>query len=105
MAEEDRSRVSDNPLGSRYELRLADAVVGFLVYEVQADTAVLLHAEVEAAYEGRGLGSRLVAGALDDLRARGLSVVPVCPFVTSYLRRHPEYADLVARERVLGAGA
>jgi predicted GNAT family acetyltransferase len=45
--------------------------------------------------EGRGLGSRLVAGALDDIRARGLRAVPLCPFAAAYARRHPEYADLV----------
>jgi uncharacterized protein len=39
-----------------------------------------------------------VRGALDDMRARGLKVAPVCPFVAAYIRRHPEYADLVGRE-------
>jgi predicted GNAT family acetyltransferase len=47
--------------------------------------------------ENKGLGARLVAGALDDIRARGLRVVPFCPFVRAYIRRHPEYADLVVR--------
>jgi len=48
--------------------------------------------------EGRGLAARLVAGALDDIRARGLHVVPICPFVSSYISRHPDYGDLVARK-------
>jgi predicted GNAT family acetyltransferase len=42
-----------------------------------------------------------VADALDDIRSRGLKVVPLCPFVAAYIRRHPEYEDLVARERSL----
>jgi predicted GNAT family acetyltransferase len=46
----------------------------------------------------RGLGSALVAGALDDARARGLRVVPICPFVDAYIRRHPDYADLVVTD-------
>jgi predicted GNAT family acetyltransferase len=62
---------------------------------------VLVHTEVAASAEGHGLGSRLVAGALDDIRARGLRLVPVCPFVTAYLRRHPEQQDLVGRNRVV----
>jgi predicted GNAT family acetyltransferase len=54
-----------------------------------------LHTEVDPTVQRRGLGSALVAGALDDARARGLAVVPLCPFVDAYIRRHPEYADLV----------
>ena len=98
MAEEDGFRVIDNPSRSRYELRLGEALAGFIAYQAEADALVLVHAEVDPAFEGRGLGSRLVAGALDDIRARGLAVVPVCSFVASYLRRHPEYADVLARE-------
>jgi predicted GNAT family acetyltransferase len=47
------------------------------------------------------LGSLLLAGALDDLRARGLKLVPLCPFVASYIRRHPEQADLIVRDPML----
>ena len=49
-------------------------------------------------FEGHGVGSRLVQGALDDLRARGLAVVPLCPFVAGFIDRHPEYADLVTTD-------
>jgi predicted GNAT family acetyltransferase len=56
---------------------------------------VLVHTEVAPSAEGAGVGSRLVRGALDDVRARGLRVAPLCPFVREYIRRHPEYADLV----------
>ena len=62
---------------------------------------VLVHTEVAPAVEGRGVGSRLVSAALDDIRARGLRLVPICPFVRAYLGRHPEYADLLARPRVV----
>jgi predicted GNAT family acetyltransferase len=52
-----------------------------------------VHTEVSPTVEGEGLGSRLVSGALDDIRARGLEVVPLCPVAAAYIRRHPEYAD------------
>jgi hypothetical protein len=87
--------VRDNPQENRYELVLGDAVVGTTIYRQRPDALVLLHTEVSEALEGQGLGAQLVAGALDDIRARGLKLVPLCPFVSAYLRRHPEYADLV----------
>ncbi len=59
---------------------------------------VLVHTEVAPTEEGQGTGSRLVRDALDDIRARGLRVAPVCPFVAAYLRRHPEQRDLVLRD-------
>jgi predicted GNAT family acetyltransferase len=89
--------VQDNPGESRYELLLDEHVVGEVLYRSAPDHVVLLHTEVLPSLEGRGLGARLVVGALDDIRARGLHVVPFCPFVRAYIRRHPEYADLVVR--------
>jgi predicted GNAT family acetyltransferase len=88
--------VQDNPGESRYELLLDQRVVGEILYRLTPDHIVLLHTEVLPSLEGRGLGTRLVVGALDDIRARGLHV-PFCPFVRAYIRRHPEYADLVVR--------
>jgi predicted GNAT family acetyltransferase len=87
--------VLDNPKASRYELVLDDRVVGKIVYGLRPDGIVLLHTEVSDELKGQGLGAQLVAGALDDIRARGVHVVPLCPYVAAYLRRHPEYADLV----------
>jgi uncharacterized protein len=89
--------VQDNPGESRYELLLDGQVVGGILYRPAQDHVVLLHTEVVPSHEGKGLGARLVSGALDDIRARGLHVVPFCPFVRAYIRRHPEYADLVVR--------
>ena len=89
--------VQDNPSELRYELLLDDQVVGEILYRLAPDAVVLLHTEVLPSLEGKGLGAQLVAGALDDIRARGLHVVAVCPFVRAYIRRHPDYADLVVR--------
>ena len=89
--------VRDNPAKRRYELLFGDELVGEILYRVKPGTVVLLHTEVDASVEGSGLGGRLVADALDDIRSRGLTVVPLCPFVAAYIRRHPEYDDLVVR--------
>jgi predicted GNAT family acetyltransferase len=86
--------VGDNPEKSRYELVDGDEVVGEILYRRYPDRIVLVHTEVPAELEGKGLASRLVAGVLDDVRAQGLRVVPVCPFVRAYLRSHPEYAEV-----------
>jgi uncharacterized protein len=91
-------RVVDNPRERRYELWLGETRAGFINYLSEPGTILLVHTEVDPAFEGQGLGARLVAGALDDLRARGLKLIPLCPFVRAYLRRHPEDADLVVSD-------
>src|SRR5581483_6489036 len=80
--------VADDPAADR-------ARVGFLSYRLDADEIALLHAEVQPAVERRGLGSELVAFALNDARARGLSVLPYCPFVRAYIQSHSQYRALV----------
>ena len=64
-------------------------------YQREGDTIVFTHTGVPPALEGRGIGSRLVRGALDDVRDQGLRVVPQCPFVRAFIAKHPEYRDLV----------
>jgi predicted GNAT family acetyltransferase len=92
--------VRDDPEAGRYELGDGDRVLGVAAYERRGDTVVFTHTEVDPDAGESGLGGRLVRGALDDVRARGGSVVPLCPFVRGWIERHPEYADLVAdRER------
>jgi predicted GNAT family acetyltransferase len=90
--------VRDNPAELRYELLLDNKVVGEIRYRRAPGAVALVHTEVLPSLEGGGFGARLVAGALDDIRTRGLRVVPICPFVRSYIRRHPDYADLVVRD-------
>jgi predicted GNAT family acetyltransferase len=87
--------VSDNRQELRYELRVDGRLAASIAYRLEPGVVVLVHTDVEPSFEGRGLGSRLVKAALDDIRARGLSMTPLCPFVALYLRRHPEHADLV----------
>ena len=90
--------VRDNPAELRYELLDGDAVVGEIRYRLEPGTVALVHTEVEPSYEGTGAAGRLVEEALRDLRERGLGVIPVCPYVRAWLRRHPEYAELVAAD-------
>ena len=89
--------VIDNSEKSRYEGRLGSHVVGYILYDAQPGSIRLVHTEVDPTHEGRGVGSTLAAAALEDIRRRGLSVVPICPFVRAYIEGHPEYGDLVAR--------
>jgi uncharacterized protein len=89
--------VEDNPARSRYEIRLDGEVAGAIYYRLEGDVILLDHTEVEDRFEGRGLGSQLARGTLDDLRSRGLGVLPHCGFVRSYISRHDEYLDLVPR--------
>ena len=88
--------VHDNTERRRYEARIGTKVVGVIYYRARPGRMTLIHTEVDPAFEGKGVGSRLVTGSLEDIRRRGLSLVPVCPFVRAYLSRHPEQADLVA---------
>ncbi len=88
------SEVRDNPATSRFEMASGDAVA-FVEYMRAGDRIVLIHTEVPEALSGRGVGSKLVRGALDAVRAEGLKVVPRCEFVAAYFDRHPEYRDLL----------
>jgi uncharacterized protein len=87
---ETATRVVDNPEARRYELYVADELAGEIAYSHRDGRITLIHTEVADAFEGQGLGSRLVSGALKDIRSRGLELVPMCPFVRSYLARHPD---------------
>lgn len=89
-------RVVDNPPESRYEAWLDGRVVGVSVYEFADDRIVFLHTEVDASVKGLGIGSRLARGALDDVRRRSLKLVVKCPFIAAWLKRHRDYADLLA---------
>jgi hypothetical protein len=90
--------VRDVPAASRYEARIGDALAGFLDYRLEAGRVVLVHTEVDDEFEGHGIGTRLTEVALDAAADAGLVVVPECPFVRTYLARHPERLDLVDEE-------
>jgi predicted GNAT family acetyltransferase len=96
--------VADSPQQHRYEIRVDGDVAGFTAYRSRPHVIEFTHTEVEPRFEGQGLGSRLVGGALDDARARGLAVLPFCPFVRSFIARHDDYVELVPQDRRGGFG-
>jgi uncharacterized protein len=88
--------VTDNPDRNRYEARTGDGdVAGVVGYQKSSELIVFTHTNVEDRYEGQGIGSKLATGALEGARAQNLPVLALCPFIKSYIERHPEYADLV----------
>jgi hypothetical protein len=86
--------VVDNQGAHRFEAQLPGGTA-FANYRLTDGAIVFTHTEVPAALEGHGVGNTLVRFALDSARARGLTVVPLCPFVAAFIRRHAEYADLI----------
>lgn len=81
----------------RYELVSEDGeLIGLIDYRLTGSVIDLFHAETNPAHGGKGYGSQLVEGALQDIRSRGgLTVRPSCSFVADFFRKHPEYADLL----------
>ena len=69
--------------------------MGWSEYLPAGESVIVAHTEIDERREGEGLGSELVRGALDAVRASGKTVIPSCPFTAAYIQRHPEYVDLV----------
>ncbi|HEV2443952.1 MAG TPA: GNAT family N-acetyltransferase [Steroidobacteraceae bacterium] len=90
--------VRDDSARQRYELEV-EGGLAFIDYVRDGRNVVMTHAEVPFARRGGGIGSELVKGALALVRERGGKVVPLCPFVAQYIRRHPETRDLLADPR------
>jgi len=95
MDADDTPVVTDQPGDSRYELRVGGELAGFLMYRLHGQRINLIHTEVDSRFQGAGLAARLARFSLDDARKRNLTVVPTCPYVRSWIGRHPEYQDLV----------
>ena len=89
-------RITDNPADSRFEAFVDDELAGFVTYKRQPGEITFVHTEVFSKWEGKGVGSAIARGVLDDARANALKVVPRCPFIKGYIDRHAEYQDLVA---------
>lgn len=95
--------LTDDPAARRYRLTVGGEEVGFVEYDPVGATSILLkHTEVDPRHEGKGYGGKLVAGVLDDLRSRGMTVLPICPYAMAWIKRHREYLDVV-REDYRGA--
>jgi uncharacterized protein len=86
--------ISNDPVNNRFEAHIGGKTA-FLAYRRMPGKLVLVHTEVPTEVAGQGIGSELVSAGLEFSRAQGLMLVPLCPFATDYIRRHPEYLDLV----------
>lgn len=95
MAGRPTVQVVERPEDNRFEAHVDGEVAGVIAYEERAGRVIALHTEVEDRYKGKGVGSRLVSGMVDLLRQDGRALQPVCPFVSAWLERHPDRADVV----------
>lgn len=85
----------NNTEGFRFEAWEGGTLVSQIDYLVDGDVLSLTHTGTPAQHRGRGLAGQLVKFALDEIRANGQQVEPLCPYVASYIADNPEYADLV----------
>jgi predicted GNAT family acetyltransferase len=88
------SDVIDNKAHHRFELEV-EGHLAQSFYKRDGNVITFIHTEVPPELGGKGVGSRLIQGALDQVRAAGLKVVPQCPFVKAWIGKHPEYRDLL----------
>ena len=86
--------VVNNPAQHRYEI-VVDGYLAATYYKLSDGVITFIHTEVPKELSGKGVGSQLIKGALDQVRAEGLKVIPQCPFVKAYIDKHGEYADLL----------
>jgi uncharacterized protein len=87
--------VHDNTAARRFELQL-DGATAFVAYQKSENAVRLIHTEVPEALSGRGVGSRLAKGTLELLRKSGTQVIAECSFVAEYVKKHPEFQDILA---------
>jgi uncharacterized protein len=86
--------VSNNPAHHCYELKV-DGHIAATYYKIADGVITFIHTEVPPELGGKGIGSKLIKGALDQVRTDGLKVIAQCAFVRAYIEKHPDYADLL----------
>lgn len=91
--------VKNNTDESRYELFVDGELAAFSEYESEPGTRAFVHTVTLEQFQGQGLAGQLAAASLDATRAEGLLVAPYCPYVRGYIKKHPEYHDLIAPGR------
>ncbi|MGG7466321.1 MULTISPECIES: GNAT family N-acetyltransferase [unclassified Plantibacter] len=84
-------RVTRNETTHEYEIWVGDVRAGISGYKLRPGQVVFTHTEIDPDFGGQGLGSILVEGSLEDVVSRGEKIVPYCPFVQAYLRKHPAF--------------
>jgi uncharacterized protein len=97
--EADASVVTDNPAQSQFEIHVGGERAGRVQYHLNGDALTLIHTEVSDEFQGLGLASKLARAVVDSARERGLAVLPYCPYIAGWIRKHPDYRDLVPEDR------
>lgn len=88
-------QITNAPEKNRYEIREGDVQAGIAQYRLPDDSHVdFIHTEVSDEFEGRGLASKLIRFALDDVRSSGKRIIAHCPYVAGWIKRHDGYADI-----------
>lgn len=95
---EPKVEIRDDPEEGAYVIEVDGERAGKAVYHMRGGRHLFVHTEIDDRFSRMGLGTRLVQYALDDVRAKQGTMVPICPFFAAYLKRHPEYEDVVDRE-------
>jgi predicted GNAT family acetyltransferase len=88
------SEILNNKVQQRYELAV-EGHIAATYYSVADGVITFIHTEVPPELGGKGIGSKLIKGALDQVRADGLKVIAQCPFVKAFIEKHPDYQDLL----------
>lgn len=89
--------ITRNELSSRYEGRVGDQMVAEIDFSMQDTTITITHTGTQPAWRGHGIAARMTEFALADIRDRGLTVQPVCPYTADYIEQHPQHVDLLSR--------
>jgi predicted GNAT family acetyltransferase len=88
--------VTRNDEQDRYELHVAGELVSIADFRERPGAIVVPHVETKPAHRGNGYAEQLMAGVVDDLIARSLKIVPLCPFANQYVSGRPDADDLIA---------
>jgi len=93
------TEIRNDTENDKYVIEIDGTEAGFAAYHIRSGPLYFFyHTVVHDEFGGKGTGSQLARGALDDVRANGGSIVPLCPFIAAWLKRHPEYDDMVDHE-------
>jgi len=98
MTDETRTELEDNGAKGRYVVKGPDGAEAEMTFtKVGEHQLIIDHTEVPDAFRGQGVGARLVMRAVEDARAAGKTIIPLCPFAAAQFRRHPEWADVLKK--------
>ena len=98
MSDRPNVTVTDDPGKHRYVAAVDGRDAGYAVYYLAQGRHLFVHTEVGDAFEGQGVASELVRGALDDVRDKGGSIVALCPYIQRWIGKHDEYSSLIDEE-------